>query len=838
MKCIRVFCSSLLLALASITTTATAESIYWTNRVGGDWTSAKNWSPNQVPGVSDTAGIPSGVSVTISSAVSVSGLDLRSDSTLNIQSGGELNLVGAGTKVIYGVLINQGRLSWAGSANLFLSYQGAGIENTTSGVFEILNDQTLSVGGFGGEFLLNRGTLRKLGSAGASRLTALTNTGKVEVQSGSLILSGTLSLDGTFIIAPSPAELVLATDGQYTLAPGLVLQGGGPVRLDQSVTLFGTIAYTNFSVLPGNTLLGQQVLAAPLNWSGGSIHSDLSITANGALNLAGPDPKSLYGTVTNRGVLTWTGTGNFYLSTSRAGIENSASGLLEIRNDQTLFLAGQGTEFLVNLGTLRKRASTGTTRLSVFASTGRVEVESGSLVIAGNVNLAGTYSLANGSGELVLNTGGTYNLVPGVVFTGGGPIKLDQIVTLHGTLAYTNFSIVAGNRLYGRQLLDSPISWSGGDIYSEVTVTRNGALNLVGADSKNLYGVITNHGKLTWSGTGNLYFSAGGVGLENSTDGEFDILNDQMLSIMGYGTEFLVNKGLLRKSSGSGTSIIAAPLDQRGSLEIHRGTMRLYKDFIPKPESILSFGFGGPLPGSQHGRLVTDGKAQLGGTVTAQFDSGFVPTINQVFTNLLAASVTNRFANTNLLGLGNFRYLVPVYSASQVVFAARSVPRAEPDRFILAKDAIATGNVLANDSDEDGDPLNLTAFTQPSHGVVAHLGGGTFRYTPVTGYTGPDQFSYTLTDTYGATAVGTVFVSVGEPARTRLILTISQNHPHLTWGAVPGKQYRVQYRTGLESATWVNHPDGLITAASSSAQFTDLTADVFGRRFYRIEQLP
>ncbi len=68
--------------------------------------------------------------------------------------------------------------------------------------------------------------------------------------------------------------------------------------------------------------------------------------------------------------------------------------------------------------------------------------------------------------------------------------------------------------------------------------------------------------------------------------------------------------------------------------------------------------------------------------------------------------------------------------------------------------------VLANDSDVDGDVLTVTSLTQPSHGSATIVGGATVTYTPQSGFSGPDTFSYTIQDGQGGTAGATVTVNV------------------------------------------------------------------------------
>ncbi|MGB0135250.1 Ig-like domain-containing protein, partial [Dokdonella sp.] len=68
-------------------------------------------------------------------------------------------------------------------------------------------------------------------------------------------------------------------------------------------------------------------------------------------------------------------------------------------------------------------------------------------------------------------------------------------------------------------------------------------------------------------------------------------------------------------------------------------------------------------------------------------------------------------------------------------------------------------NVLANDSDPDGDPLTISSVTAPMNGT-AQIVGDQVSYTPTTGYSGPDSFSYTVTDDSGGTATATVSITV------------------------------------------------------------------------------
>ncbi|MGD9211070.1 MAG: cadherin-like domain-containing protein, partial [Desulfobacteraceae bacterium] len=68
-------------------------------------------------------------------------------------------------------------------------------------------------------------------------------------------------------------------------------------------------------------------------------------------------------------------------------------------------------------------------------------------------------------------------------------------------------------------------------------------------------------------------------------------------------------------------------------------------------------------------------------------------------------------------------------------------------------------DVLANDSDADGDLLTIVSYTQPQNGIVMES-GGIFMYEPLTDYRGSDSFTYTIADGNGGQANAVVDISV------------------------------------------------------------------------------
>ena len=77
---------------------------------------------------------------------------------------------------------------------------------------------------------------------------------------------------------------------------------------------------------------------------------------------------------------------------------------------------------------------------------------------------------------------------------------------------------------------------------------------------------------------------------------------------------------------------------------------------------------------------------------------------------------------------------------------ANQPPVANADTAVTDEDTAIVVDVLANDTDPDTDPLDVTAVTQGTNGSVVINGDGTVTYTPDANFFGTDSFSYDVTD--------------------------------------------------------------------------------------------
>ncbi len=90
-------------------------------------------------------------------------------------------------------------------------------------------------------------------------------------------------------------------------------------------------------------------------------------------------------------------------------------------------------------------------------------------------------------------------------------------------------------------------------------------------------------------------------------------------------------------------------------------------------------------------------------------------------------------------------------------------PVANPDTATTAYNTAVTVNVLANDTDANGDTLTITSVSPGDQRTVVINGGTNVTYTPNSGYSGPDGFTYTISDGNGGLTTGTVSVTVNPP---------------------------------------------------------------------------
>ena len=130
-----------------------------------------------------------------------------------------------------------------------------------------------------------------------------------------------------------------------------------------------------------------------------------------------------------------------------------------------------------------------------------------------------------------------------------------------------------------------------------------------------------------------------------------------------------------------------------------------------------------------------------------------------------AAGACTYTPDANFNGSDSFTYTVSdgtdtdTATVNVTVTPVNDAPQALDDVITTEAGVAGLANVLANDSDPDGDTLTIQSFTQGANGTV-ECAGTDCTYTPDPGFSGSDSFTYTVSDGHGGTDTATVDVTV------------------------------------------------------------------------------
>ncbi|MEO0595625.1 MAG: Ig-like domain-containing protein, partial [Chloroflexota bacterium] len=136
-------------------------------------------------------------------------------------------------------------------------------------------------------------------------------------------------------------------------------------------------------------------------------------------------------------------------------------------------------------------------------------------------------------------------------------------------------------------------------------------------------------------------------------------------------------------------------------------------------------------------------------------DSLTVSVLNDVTSGTLSLNADGSFTytpNADFNGSDRFTYEVTdgeftvSASASININPVNDAPVAENDMYTIDEDGVATGNVLDNDTDAEGDSLTALIASSASFGSVEFNSDGSFTYTPNPDFNGSDSFSYSVSD--------------------------------------------------------------------------------------------
>lgn len=570
-----------LIALFAVSPDAGAQAAYTWNGGSGSWFSAANWSPTGVPGAPDTARVASGspevtrdttvafvefggsaltgdgkLTVTDTlrwSAGNMDGRQYAATAAISIPTGAVLLITGDAEKGLRGRdILNDGTTVWEGTGALDVKWSTR-VENHAGATFDIRNDAAITRSNGTLDFI-NDGVLVKSAGTGTTSYThtfgSLENHGTIRVEAGTLLFSlatSSFTTEGDGAFEIESGATLRFNSADYRFGSGSTVSGAGTLRVTGGVVEIGSADMTG-----------------PVAVSGGSLEfidpatpSELPVVALSGGKLG------TRGTLNLNELLTWTGGS---LGTDTDGVINLIGGA-----------SAEGT---------------------------------GDKTFGGaTYNNTGTFTWS-GTGNLVVNTGGTFNNVEGADFD----IQSDALLTrTNGTLTFVNDGVVVKSAGTGETRIQTPFAPFNND--GEVRVesgTLTVAVNNSGSNSTDTGAWIADAGAA-------LGFSS------------HERIFTETASIGGAGTvtfaadATITNRATIRPGSSPGTLSIGADYP------------------APAPEGVLEIEVGGTTPDAEHDVLHVTNIANLGGTLRLVLSDGFEPTGDETFTVITALAVQGNF---------------------------------------------------------------------------------------------------------------------------------------------------------------------------------------------------
>lgn len=594
-----------------------------------------------------------------------------------------LTISGANGKTLSGGrVLNAVNTTWSGNIaanNNAMAISGGSVFNS-SGSFVDSNtfDSAVTRGNGGGTFN-NLGSFTKQSATTTTIGTAFNNTGTVNVNAGTLLLSSieASTSSGVYNIA-SGAKLEIR-NGSHTLN-NVTMQGAGTFQIstenvgaDASVVLNGGTHTTAF-VLSGSTLSGDSHTFQGLaTWSGGIITGTAtqSTTFANDLSIGGANAKTLSGgRVIHAGNTTWSGNtaaNNNAINISGGSVFNSSGTFTDANTFDSVMNRGNGGGRFVNNGIFDKQSATTTTLGTAFDNHGTVNVNAGTLLLSSidaSTSNSGVYNIANGAKLEIRNGDHTLN---NVTTQGAGTFQIssenvgaDAVVYVNGGTHTTAFVLSGSTMAGGDATFKGPATWSGGTISGAATTTFDNDVTITGASTKVIVGgrnVVLN-GTTTWSGNtaanNNAIRFWNGATLTNN-----GIFNDANASAsflehnVGSGNSF-VNNGTYNKQSNTLTTVdLGLGFVNAGTVNVNAGTM-YFASGTQGPTGTVRVASGATFQianaNSSVGKLITAGNTALTDrtlTVYGDYDNA----------NFGSGNAFNRRANVTTTGAATPRLL-------------------------------------------------------------------------------------------------------------------------------------------------------------------------------------
>jgi VCBS repeat-containing protein len=316
--------------------------------------------------------------------------------------------------------------------------------------------------------------------------------------------------------------------------------------------------------------------------------------------------------------------------------------------------------------------------------------------------------------------------------------------------------------------------------------------------------------------------AASGV-LVNDTDAENDSLTAYVSGTTSHGSLTLNSNGSFSYTPSpgfTGTDSFTYWAYDGTSMSSSTATVTLsVTDTAPTASSDAYTLHGSSLMVSAPGVLANDSDPD-GDTLSAVL----VSNASYGFVSLNSNGSFSYMPGSGFTGTDSFTYKAndgALDSSTVTVTITGHAPVAGNDSYTLQGSSLsisAGAGVLANDSDADGDPLYASLVSGPSHGWLSLSMDGSFTYTPTSGFTGSDSFTYKATDMGLTSGTATVTITGHAPVATDDVYTLHGSSLNVSAAGVLGNDTDAD--GGTLTASLVSGPSHGWVFLNSNGSFT------------------
>ncbi len=388
-----------------------------------------------------------------------------------ILNGQSMTLSGTGYHLLARTIDNYGTATVIGSSGLN-PYSGGStptFNNKAGGIYELQSTGGLDPYSSLTGVFDNEGTFRKTTSTGTANVSSywtFNNSGTVQVQSGTLNVSGAFNNTGTAEVQAGNAMNLSGggtSTGTFNVLSGATLNFSGGTHSLGGATFSnaGTINFnsgtenfngTTATTVPGAVVLSSGTLGGSgvvnfnnLTWTGGTMSGSGTTTVSTSIIFSGSGDPLLDGrTLSNSGTATFSSTN--YLNGKDGAVFNNLTGATVDLQGTNYFINAGGTLPVVNnAGTFRKSISTSTINIGfAMNNTGTVEVQTGTLNLAAGGTSTGAFNVFSGA---------TLNFSSGTDSLGARPLTTRGRST--STVPRKDFGAIGATTVPGTVVLSS-----------------------------------------------------------------------------------------------------------------------------------------------------------------------------------------------------------------------------------------------------------------------------------------------------------------------------------------------------------------------------------------------